>query len=266
MHIARLGLTPVKGMCHAARPNVELSADGPVGDRAFCLVDPHTRRVLRTVDHDRAMACEATWTPPVLGIRTPEGEARGTVRDGAPLTGSYWDRPVELISVPGPWTDLLSRYLDREVVLARITTPGAVIWAGSVSVITTGSLAELARRSGRPAGDGARFRATAVVDTGAAPPFVEDTWVGRRLRLGAAVVRVRGLLDRCAVIDRRPGVGGKDRDFLAALAPDRRDVAGILFGIHGDVVRAGRITVGDPVEPVEAGDPADLWGPFPDIC
>lgn len=245
MHVSRLGLTSVKGMRHAYPQRLRLSADGPVGDRVFCLVDPRTLQVVRTVDHDRLMACRAVWSPPVLTVHTPAGGACAVVSDGAAITGVYWGRQVRLTTVEGPWAGLLGRYLGLNVLLCRVATPGDVVWAGSVSVVTTTSLAELARRTGMPGDTGARFRATVVVDTGSAPAFVEDSWVGRRLRLGETVVAVRGLLSRCAVVDRRPGTGGRDGAFLAALAPDRRDEAGITFGVHGDIECAGLVAVGD---------------------
>lgn len=230
--VVRIGLTAVKGMAHLARPSLDLTPQGPTEDRMFCLVDPATGKVLRTIQHDRLLACEAHWEPPTLTISTPEGEVTGEVDTATPgagrrLVADYWDRSVELVQVGESFTPLLSRYLDREVMLCRVLKPrnatrtAGVVWGGSVSIATTSSLAEVARRTARPVEDGRRFRATFVVDTGDAPSFVEVAWVGRTLRVGSAVVVVRGPLPRCAVIDRQPGVGGRDVDVLKALAVDR---------------------------------------------
>lgn len=247
MQIAQLGFTSVKGMAHAALPRVELTPSGPRGDRVFCVVDA-SGEVLRTVRDNALMACRATWRPPVLTIETPVGDATGEVGDGDAITASYWGRPVDLVAIDGPWSLLLSRYLGRRVRLCRVTSPGAVVWSGSVSIVTTSSLAEVAQRIGRQVDDGARFRSTVVVDTGTGAPFVEDTWVGRRLRLGAAVVRISGRMPRCAVVNRRPGEGGPDADVVAALAVDRVGDAGIMFGVHGDVEQPGWIALGDSAE------------------
>ena len=51
MHITRIGLTPVKGGRHTEQPSVDLTLEGPVGDRVFCLVDRDRGRVLRTVEN-----------------------------------------------------------------------------------------------------------------------------------------------------------------------------------------------------------------------
>lgn len=245
--IARLGLTPVKGMEHVSLPSVDLTADGPRHDRVFCLVDPATGAVLRTVSNDALLACRASWDPPVLTVRTPLGEESDAVADGPAITGDYWGSDVRLVTVAGPWTELLSSYLGRSVVLCRSVDPGAIVWGGSVSLVTTSSLDDLFRRLGRPADDGARFRATVVVDTGEASPFVEDDWVGKRVRLGTATVTVRGPIPRCAVVERRPGAGGQDARVLAALTPDRHQAGEIRFGVHADIEVPGTIALGDPV-------------------
>lgn len=248
MHVIRLGSTPLKGMEHVSRPHIELTPGGLPDDRLFCLLDTETGRVLRTAGHDSTMACRADWNPPVLTVRTPLGTAAAEVADGRLVTGDYWGRDVDLVTVDGPWSALLSRYIARPVQLCRTRESGAVIWGGAVSLVTTSSLAELARRTGRAHDDGARFRPTLVVDTGAQSAFAEDAWVGTRLRVGTAVVTVRGTLPRCAVVDRRPGAGGLDVRVLAALSPDRARSGEIAFGVHGDVQVPGRVAVGDTVE------------------
>ncbi|MET9023882.1 MOSC domain-containing protein [Actinopolymorpha sp. NPDC004070] len=266
MYVARIGLTPVKGMAHEFLPELHLPASGLPGDRAFCFYDVAADRVLRTVDHDALLACHARWVPPRLTITTPVGVAAGDADElGDRLVADYWGRPTELTVVRGPWSALVSRYLGKDVLLCRVGPPGGVVWGGPVSVVTTSSLAEVARRTGRDPGgedgrgdgeDGRRFRATFVVDTGEAPAFVEDEWTGRSLRLGDAVVRVRGPLERCALVDRRPEAGGRDAMVLRALAADRRIDGQIVFGVHADVVRPGTVRLGAEVA-VEATDAAD---------
>ena len=51
MHVTRIGLTPVKGGRHAEQASVDLTLDGPIGDRVFCLVDTERGRVHRTVEN-----------------------------------------------------------------------------------------------------------------------------------------------------------------------------------------------------------------------
>jgi uncharacterized protein YcbX len=251
VRVVSIGVTPVKGLAHTPRTALDLPMSGAGADRLFCFVDPATRRVLKTVENDTLLACRAEWEPPVLTLVTPAGTVTGEVPPdgGERFDGDYWGRPVCLARVDGPWPALMRRLLGREVVLCRVVSPsGGVVWGGAVSLVTTSSLAEVARRTGRASEDGRRFRATFVVDTGSAPAFVEDSWVGRRLRVGDAEVRVRGRQARCAVVDRRPGAGGRDVEVLKALAVDRRVGGEILFGVDADVDVPGRVAVGARVE------------------
>ena len=115
--------------------------------------------------------------------------------------------------------------------------------------MTTSSLHRLSAEIGRPV-DGARFRPTFVVDAGAAAPYVEDHWTGRELSLGSAVVRVRGPVPRCAVVDLDPVSGVRDAPVLRTLAGYRRGLGAVrepAFGVDADIVRPGRVTVDDMI-------------------
>jgi uncharacterized protein YcbX len=250
MHVTRIGLTPLKGTRHATLSHVELTRDGPVGDRVFCLVDPARARVLRTVENPSLLRTIATWAGGVLTVRLPG--PRDSVVSGVPaasgrlVTVDYWGRPAALELVQGPWAAAYSRYLGREVVLARARRAGEVVYGGSVSLVTTSSIRGLAARLGRPVPD-ASFRATFTVDTGDDAPHPEDGWAGRRLRLGEAEVEVRGGLPRCAVVGLDPVSGERATDALRCLSGYRRSEGGIEFGVDAVVTRPGSVTTGDRV-------------------
>ena len=61
VHVSRIGFTSLKGARHLGRPFVDLTRDGPVGDRVFCLVDLARGRVLRTVENPTLVQTRATW-------------------------------------------------------------------------------------------------------------------------------------------------------------------------------------------------------------
>jgi len=247
VHVTRLGLTPLKGARHTERPSVELTAEGPDGDRVFCLVDPSRGRVVRTVEAPALMTTAVHWDGTTLTARLPGAQSSGVPRpSGQRLRVDYWGRQADLEVVEGPWADAFSRLLDREVVLARTCRAGEVVYAGPVSLVTSSSIRRLAEASGHRV-DPAAFRATVAVDTGPAAPHVEDGWTGRRLRLGEAEVEVRGPLPRCAVVDRDPVSGERAAGLLACLGGYRRVAGEILFGVHAVVTRPGRVVAGDPV-------------------
>ncbi|WP_380169221.1 MOSC domain-containing protein [Jannaschia sp. R86511] len=273
MHVAALGLSPLKGGSAHHPDRLLLAAHGVVGDRRFCCVDPAARRVLRTVENPALLALRVQVHDPGTGPSTDPGTALTLHVPGrAPVTApvvpagrlraDYWGREPELTLLDGPWADLLSAHLGRRVVLAE-AAPRDVVYAGGVTVVTTSSLREVARRAGLdPApddllADAERWRANVVVDTGDAPAFVEDAWVGGSLRLGGARLQVRAGVPRCAVVRLRPRHGAREGwDPLGLLVPDRLRDQEVVFGLDAEVQQPGDMAVGAPVE-VAVGAPGE---------
>ena len=248
VHVSRIGLTPLKGARHVALNHVRLDRDGPADDRVFALVDPAAQRVLRTVEHPAMVRTVADWDGGELTVRLP-----GETVSGAPsATGDvvkvdYWGRTVAVEVVDGPWADAYARYLCHDVLLARATGLGTTVYGSSVSLVTSSSIEHLQERLGEPVDD-ARFRATFTVATPGEPPHVEDSWQGRRLRLGDAEVEVRDPLPRCAVIDIDPESGERQGHLLRCLGGYRHLSGEVLFGVDAVVTRPGRVPVGAVLE------------------
>ncbi|MGZ4438467.1 MAG: MOSC domain-containing protein [Nocardioidaceae bacterium] len=247
MHVARIGFTPLKGGRHREHPSVDLAATGPVGDRGLCLVDPVAARCLRTVENPALVRLVARRDGERLTLDLPGRRVEGDLHAaGETLTVDYWGRDATVEILDGPFGDACSEHLGRHVVLAR-ARPGDVVYGGSVTLVTTGSLALLSERVGAPVA-GERFRATLHVDTGDLPAHVEDGWVGRELTLGTARLRVRGIVPRCAVVDLDPETGERDRDVMKALAGYRRGQGEVFFGVDAEVTEPGRVLTGDEIE------------------
>lgn len=244
MHIARLALTPVKGGAHLPHPQLEITPSGPAGDRAFALIDPVRRRVLRTVETPALLRARSSWHDGTLAIDldgrthvdrpTPAGE---------PIDVDYWGRSVPVRIQNGPWGAAFSRALGAEVELAHAEHPGGFVYGAPVSLITTTALRTLAARMGAPVA-AERFRCTAVIDT----DEDEDDWIGRELQLGAARIRVTAPLIRCAVIDIEPNGGSERSRLLRELARYRLGPEGIRFGVQAEVIEPGVVRTGDPVQ------------------
>ena len=97
-----------------------------------------------------------------------------------------------------------------------------------------------------------RFRPNLVV--AGAGPWAEDTWIGRRLRVGGVTFRAAKSCARCVVttIDQETGIKG--RQPLRALGTHRRYADGLLFAINLIPDATGTVSVGDPMtvlDPVE---------------
>lgn len=246
MRVTRIGFTVLKGGRHVARPEADLALGGPVGDRAYCLLDPARDRVVRTVEDPTMVQVVAALEGSRLGVSLPGGERADAVPapDGEVREVDYWGRRERVELVAGPWSERLSRHLGYDVRLARVLRPAGVVYGAPVSLVTSSSLARLERELGRPV-EAERFRSTLVLDTGDLPEHVEDGWTGRELRVGEAVLRIRGRIPRCAVVDLDPVSGARDAPVLRALGGYRRVDSEICFGVDADVTVAGRVRVGD---------------------
>ena len=77
---------------------------------------------------------------------------------------------------------------------------------------------------------------------------------GRVVRVGEAEIRFNGDVGRCLVTSQNPDTGLTDVDTLGALARYRRDgvTEPLPLGIYGEVVRPGRVRIGDTVTPLDA--------------
>jgi uncharacterized protein YcbX len=240
VRVERIGFTPLKGGRHVAHDEVALETGGPVGDRAFCLVDPARARVLRTVENPTLVRHVARWASGVLSVDLPGGVVEAVpAATGRVLEVDYWGRVARLEVVDGPWAAAFSRLLGHDVVLAR-AAPGEVVYGAPVSLVTTEALRWLGSMVGHEVAS-ERFRATFLVDSGTAARRTEEDWVGREVRVGDAIVHVRGAIPRCAVVDLDPVTGRRDASLLKALAPE------LTFAVDAVVTRPGRVRVGDEV-------------------
>ncbi len=248
MRVLRTGLTPLKGSRHLGLPCVDLTLDGPVGDRVFCLVDRERAQVLRTVENASLLQARVGYSGGVLSAELPSGTVSGTpAPTGESVKVDYWGRTAAVDVHAGPWADAFAAHLGRapgSLVLGRVAAPGEVVYGASVSLVTTASLADLSERAGADVPD-VQLRATFTIETDT--PYVEDGWAGRRIALGEAEVEVRGPIPRCVVIDLDPETGARRTYALSALADYRRRESDVYFGVDAVVTRPGRVTVGDPV-------------------
>lgn len=240
------GFAPVKSTRHLAHDAVRFDADGPVGDRGFCLVDVARQQVLRTAANPSLVAVVARLADGVLEVTLPTGESVAAPAEptGETLHCDYWGRSVPLRLTGGPHGALLSAYLGREVRLAAAPR-GDVVYADPVTVLGTASVADLGARVGRPALEAARFRPSLVVAT--EEPYAEEGWLGRDVAVGGVVLRIGVPIPRCAVIDVDPITGVRGTRLLRELASYRpTNKAGEpCFGVFARVGRGGTVVVED---------------------
>ena len=232
---------------------IEFREDGLHGDRRFFLVDEHSRLVN---DHNgplQLVHAEYDEAAERLTLHLPDGTAiAGEVTRGEELVTNFHRLPKPARRVEGPWDDALSAVAGEPV---RLVAPefGAADRGrgGAATLLGEASLAAIAGELAVESVDSRRFRMNFGID--GLEPHAEDSWIGRRIQIGDAVVVPQGNVGRCAITTQNPDTGQPDLDTLKALARYRRDVSTtepLPFGVHAAVAVPGRVRVGDPVSPL----------------
>lgn len=251
--VSRLSITPVKGLALSHPDEVLVGPRGVAENRRFYLIDEDRRRYGLLRDARLALVT-ASYSDGLLVLGFPDG---ATVKDEprlgeAVVTDFYGgDRNGHLVL--GPWNDVLSAHVGRPLRLARADDESGAIdrERGTVSLLSQASLDELGRRSGHRVVDDRRFRMLFHVD--GVGPHEEDEWIGRDVRIGAALIRLHDRVARCAITTQNPESGQVDFDTLREIKAYRgagSNGKDVDFGVFGEVVEPGPVRVGDPVEPL----------------
>lgn len=257
--VARLSIAPVRGLALQHPSSIDLVDGGVLEDRRFYLVDDQGRLVDRLRSGELARVAaetnpEAAW----LRMSFPDGRVlEDEVRLDEPVRTEIYGRLAVGHVVGGPWAAALAPFAGRDVLVVRCDRPGGTrIREGeahvrnAVSLVSDGSLVELARQAGVPRVDGRRFRM--LIEIEGAAPHLEDTWIGGEVAIGSAVVSITKPDARCAITTQDPDTGERDLDTLRTLIRYRgfrADDPGkkIDFGVLGEVVRPGTVSLGDAV-------------------
>jgi uncharacterized protein YcbX len=255
MKVAWLYVSPVKGLAIEERDHVDLGLGGVEDDRRFCIVDETGRMLngkrlaaLTTIraHFDRETDRLELWMP---------GGARvaGAVSVGEPIVVPIYGHEAPGHLVDGPWAAAVSEQLGRPVRLVRLDDPGnghdrADEGAGA-TLLSRASLERLREEAGVEGPvDPRRFRMLIGID--GAAPHQEDGWIGRRVRVGSAVVVPGGNVGRCRVTTLDPDTGIPSLNTLDVLARYRAEVPSsepLSFGVWARVERGGRIALGDAI-------------------
>jgi uncharacterized protein YcbX len=246
-------MTPVKGLRVVAHQEVELTRDGVCQDRRFYLVDPRgwmvngkqlgmLNEIVAVYDHDAR----------TLELRFPDGASvGGPIELGELLQTRFYSLPAQARELLGAFSAALSEHAEQPLRIVEGVDRSGIDRGrrGAVSLVSQASVRALARVAGAATIDERRFRMLVVID-GLDEAHEEDTWVGERVRVGEALVRVRGHVGRCNVTHRHPETGDADLPTLDLLRSYRGQLdttEPLAFGVYGEVLEPGRVAVGDPI-------------------
>jgi len=271
MRLARIDLHPVKSTAARSVRAAYVGPAGLVGDREWMVVDRDGAMVsarelpamLRVVA-DTA----ATGGPDGLRLSAPGhpdvevtavgGEAEVTVFGQGPYAvatagpaADAWLR--EVLGVDGLRLVRAVGTTGRRTSERRGRQPMAFQDASPLSLATTTSAAQVGEWAGEELVVG-RYRANLVVE-GPQEAFAEDGW--QRLRVGGAVLRGDGPIDRCVMTTVDPATLARGKEPIRTLARHRSWDGKTWFALSLRVEETGPIAVGDEVELLDtpAGTP-----------
>jgi uncharacterized protein YcbX len=241
--------TPVKSMALSRPDRIELSEVGCVGDRRFLCCRGDGQR-LSGISKAALMPIRPSYDAQAerLSLTFPDGSAvgGGATDVGEPVTVELFDRAIPARFLEGPFTEAIRAHAqDDTLSLARVVEPEFAGGTHRASVISRASVADVGLRAGDERLDPRRFRMLIEVD--GVEPYEEDSWEGRRVRFGEAVVRMGARINRCVMTTLDPDTGAQNAPVLDALAEYRRVGTELLLGVYGDVEVPGTIAVGDDV-------------------
>jgi uncharacterized protein YcbX len=252
--LERIYVSPVKSLALERRDRAYLDKSGIAGDRAFWLIDERGKLVTqREVASLARVQAAYDLAADRLVLTLPGGDAvGGAIETGDAISTRFFgEREVEGALVLGPWSDALSAHAGQPLRLVKALRPGQTFDGYPLSMCSVESIAALARAAGVAEVDGRRFRQSLWI-SGVAP-HGEDEWLGREVRVGNAIIRMKMRDSRCVVTTRDPETGEDDLDTLKIIAGYRTDQPKeVNFGVYATVVRPGSAEVGDVVEPIAA--------------
>jgi uncharacterized protein YcbX len=272
--IAAIRRYPVKSMLGEALQRTLVHTTGLWGDRVCALIDRETGRVATAKRPHRWRAmltlrahCHERVDGVDVRIVLPDGREldAGSAETSRILSELLGREVVAQLSRPGGLElersnpdEVAARGVDAIVEAAVIPLGGAAPDGGffdyaPVHFIATSSLARVAAASPSGLAEPVRFRPNFVIDTPRHEPFVENGWVGGTLEVGPEVLlEVLLPTPRCAVPTLAHGNSPADAQLTRRIGTLNQvevlDMGPLAcLGAYARVLRAGAVSVGDPV-------------------
>jgi uncharacterized protein YcbX len=246
--VARLNRYPVKSLQGEELTAAEIGPAGIAGDRMLAFVAAGSGEVLSAKRTRDLLTAETRMVGEGVEVRLPEGDWLPAPSAEVDRAASEWLGTAVRLVGPDPDQSGMFRMsfnLDDEDqdVFEWPTPPGSFVDLAPIHLLTTASLRAAARLHPDGAWAVERFRPGVVVDVDDAEGFVEDDWVGGRVRLGPVELEVSMPTIRCPMPTRAQRDLPRDLDIVKTL---NREHDGNL-GVYGTVVTPGVVSVGDTV-------------------
>jgi uncharacterized protein len=255
---------PLKSMMGEELNSSYVTERGLLGDRTYALIDQETGKVASAKNPRKwgtLFDFHATFIDPLKDVKnTPP--IRITLPDGTQIFSDQSDIDQTLSKVIGREVSVMRASLDkpsyeeywpdieglaqREKVTDEAMPPQTFFDIAVIHILTTSTINHL--RELYPDGrfEVRRFRPNIVVEsTSAEKDFIENLWVGKKLRIGEEILlSVTGPCTRCVMTTLPQGDLPKDLGVLSTVAKYNQVHAGVYASVH----RGGTIHRGDGVQ------------------
>ncbi len=272
--VAVLRRYPVKSMLGEHLDAGDVTFTGLAGDRRLAVVSRTTGKIasakLPRMWRDLlslSAASDSTGRDGDVRIALPGGKTvRSSDADVDTVLSDLLHQPVTLAAAPPPGAALdraVPEAVLRDGVDAPVPAelmeiggggpPGTFVDFAPLHLLTTSTLERIAELSPYRRADLERYRPNVVIRT-TNPGFIENDWLERNMSIGdELILHVIARTPRCAVPTLAHGALPRNPDALRVVACHNRvEPADSLdpepcAGIYAEVLRPGRIRIGDPV-------------------
>jgi uncharacterized protein YcbX len=271
--VASLWRYPVKSMEGEELSECEVSQHGLLGDRVYALIDVAEGKAASAKHPGKwptLLACKALFAdPPKKGAAPPA--VRMTLHDGTATDSTGRDchqvlskalkRPVILAvadrgwmsgvhaTLPATWAGKAEQYwpdidgLDHREAVTDFTLPRGTFFDGAtIHLLTLATLIKLHEIYPKGRFEPQRFRPNILVDTPAVSKgFVEQTWIGKTVKIGEIHLAVTAPCGRCVMTTLAQRDLPRDNGILrTAVQYSEGNV-----GVYAKVIQGGTIRRGD---------------------
>jgi uncharacterized protein YcbX len=269
---------PVKSMAGERVDSVALTARGIPGDRGWAIYDESRNGISGGKRLPALRTCGARYmVEPVPGEASPPAEialpdgtrVHSDTSEAATRLGTLLGRPVTLRAL-GPSGSASEPRLTMEgetpeTVRAlngllpgepmpdftafapeklRLLRQGNYFDAYPIHLLTRTTLQTLTRLAPESMWDERRFRPNLLVDAVAVDGYPEMEWIGRRLRVGTAVIEVVTGCPRCVMVTQAADEVPQDHRVMRTLVRETKHIA----GVYARVLIEGEVRPGDDVQ------------------
>lgn len=247
MRVDGLWRFPVKSFQGLAESSLELGIGGVEGDRQWGLVDRDGERVLSAKRYRLLLEGETDgfemWWPGSERFQLPEV---GSIDPELNAAVSAWLGVEVSVQAVTPSTELSYEMTfdppNDDAEMFAIPAPvGSFVDLAPLHLMVRQTLGWCAQARPELDWDVRRFRPNMLLDVEGHEPFAEDSWVGRRIQVGTAVLEVMQPAVRCAMpLRAQPGLGAQPAMYRAL-----EELHANHLGLYVKVIEPGTVSVGD---------------------